>query len=61
MAAKSHVEDPVLAEMSYDVQFAVRAGQEDYTSYKAIVKCLVAKLVRIKCLGSRKKEFELRN
>lgn len=37
MAAKSHVEDPVLAEMSYDVQFAFRAGQEDNNSYKAIL------------------------
>lgn len=61
MAAKSHVEDSVLAEMSYDVQFAVRAGQEDYTSYKAIVKGLVAELVRTKCLEFREKEFELQN
>ena len=34
MAAKSHVEDPVLAEMSYDVQFAFRAGQEDNNSLR---------------------------
>ena len=26
MVAKSHVEDPVLAEISYDVQFAFRAA-----------------------------------
>lgn len=34
MAAKSLVEDPVLAEMSYDVQFAFRAGQEDNNSLR---------------------------
>ena len=34
MAAKSHVEDPVLAEMSYDVQFAFRAGHEDNNSLR---------------------------